>query len=123
MRRYTDTVLGFAAEVPAGWEIGAHLEAIDALARSWSGVEFRSELQVYGHQAFEPYSIGVQTAPSLGGKLTKTVELSLCPLIPVYRDQVQMRCCLTIGGEEAMELADHPPTRWGSRQIVALHEG
>ncbi len=121
--RYRDTVLGFAAEVPAGWEIGDHVETVDALARSWTYIEFRSGLYPYGHQAFDRYSISVLGAPSAGGTLTETVELSLSPLVPAYRDQVQMRCCLTVGGEEAMELLNYPPTRWGNRQIAVLHEG
>ncbi len=121
--RYRDPVLGFAAEVPAGWEIGDHAETVDALARSWTYIEFRSGLYPYGHQAFDRYSISVLAAPSPGGTLTETIELNLSPLIPAYRDQVQMRCCLTVGGEQAMELLNYPPTRWGNRQIVVLHEG
>ena len=62
-------------------------------------------------------------APSPGGTLTETVELGLSPLNSGYRDMVQMRCCVTVGGEEAMELLNYPPTRWGNRQIVVLHEG
>ena len=120
---YRDPALGFAAEVPAGSETGDHTVTIDALGRSWSSVEFRSGLYPYGHQAFDRYSIQVQAAPSLGGTLTETVELSLGPLTPAYRDQVQMRCCLTAGGEPAIELLYYPPTRWGNRQIVVLHEG
>lgn len=121
--QYRDPALGFAAEVPAGWETGDHIETVDALARSWISVEFRSGLYPYGHQAFDRYSISVQAAPSPGGTLTETVELNLSPLIPEYRDQVQMPCCLTVGGEQAMELLSYPPTRWGNRQIVVLHEG
>jgi hypothetical protein len=121
--RYRDPALGFAAQVPAGWETGDHVETVDALGRSWTSVQFRSGLHPYGHQAFDRYTIQVQAAPSLGGTLTETVELSLSPLIPAYRDQVQMRCCLVAGGEPAMELLYYPPTRWGNRQIVILHEG
>jgi hypothetical protein len=121
--RYQDPVLGFAAEVPAGWEAGDYTEAVDALGRSWSSVVFRSGLYPYGDQAFDRYSIGVQAAPALGGTLTETVELSLSPLIPDYREQVEMRCCLAVGGEQAMELLNYPPARWGNRQLVVLHDG
>jgi hypothetical protein len=121
--RYHDPALGFAAEVPGGWEIRDYTETQDALGRWWTSIEFRSGLYPYGHQAFDRYSITVQTAPSPGGTLTETVELSLSPLIPAYRDRVQARCCLTVGGEQAMELLNYPPTRWGNRQIVVLHEG
>ncbi len=120
---YRDPGMGFAAEVPADWETGDCGEATDALARTWSGVEFRSELHPYGDQAFDRYTIRVYAAPSEGGTLTKTVELSLSPLIPAYREQVEMHCCLTVGGEQAMELLNYPPTRWGNRQIAVLHEG
>jgi hypothetical protein len=51
------------------------------------------------------------------------VELSLSTLAPGFRDQVQVHCCLTVGGEPAIELLNFPPTQWGSRQIVVLHEG
>jgi hypothetical protein len=121
--RYHDPVLGFAAEVPAGWETGEHTELVDALGRRWTSVEFRSGLYPYGQQAFDRYSIGVQASPSLGGTLTETVELSLSPLVPAYRDQVEMDCCLAVAGEQAMELLNYPPTRWGNRQIVFLHDG
>lgn len=121
--RYRDPVLGFAAEVPAGWETSDYTETVDALGRRWTSVEFRSGLYPYGHQAFDRYSISVQASPSLRGMLTETVELSLSPLTAAYRDQVEMRCCLSAGGEQAMELLNYPPTRWGNRQIVVLHDG
>jgi len=123
MLRHRDPALGFAAAVPAGWETSDRTETLDALGRPWSSIEFRSGLYPYGDQAFNRYSIQVQAAPSLGGTLTETVELNLSPLIATYRDQVQMHCCLTVGGEQAMELLNYPPARWGNRQIVILHEG
>jgi hypothetical protein len=123
MRRYTDSVLGFAAQVPSNWAIDYRSETLGPLGRSWSSVEFRSELHAYGHQAFNQYGIRVQVGPSLGSTLTETVQLRLSFLPASFRDLVQMRCCLTVGGEEAMELLNYPPTRWGNRQIVVLHEG
>jgi hypothetical protein len=60
MRRYTDSVLGFAAEVPSNWETGDRAGYLDPLGRPWSSVEFRSELHAYGHQAFNQYGIRVQ---------------------------------------------------------------
>lgn len=120
---YRDPSMGFAVDVPADWEVGDRTEGIDALGHTWSGVEFRSELYAYGHQAFNRYTISVYAAPSVGGTLTETVELSLSPLILAYREQIQMRCCLAVGGEQAVEVLNYPPTRWGNRQIVVLHEG
>jgi hypothetical protein len=122
MRRYSDPALGFAAEVPSNWEIGDRTETLDPLGHPWSFVEFRSELHAYGHQAFDLYGMRVKAGPSLGSTLTETVQLSLSVLAPGFRDQVQVHCCLTVGGEEAMELLNYPPTRWGNRQIVILHE-
>jgi hypothetical protein len=123
MLRYSDAALGFAAEVPSNWAIGDHTDYQDPLGRWWSSVEFRSGLHAYGHQAFNQYGIRVQAGPSPGSTLTETVELSLSPLIPAFRDQVQMHCCLAAGGEQAMELLNYPPTRWGNRRIVVLHGG
>ena len=123
MQRYTDSVLGFAADVPSNWEIGDRTQTLDPLGRPWSSVEFRSELHAYGHQRFNRYGMRVQVGSSLGSTLTETVELSLGPLAPGFRDQVQMDCCLTVGGEQATQLLNYPPTRWGNRQIVVLHEG
>jgi len=122
MRRYTDSVLGFAAEVPSNWEIGDRTESLDPLGRPWYSIEFRSELHAYGHQAFNQYGMRVQAGPSLGSTLTDTVQLSLSSLAPGFRDQVQMHCCLRVGGEQAIQLLNFPPTRWGNRQIVILHE-
>jgi hypothetical protein len=123
MQRYTDSVLGFAADVPSNWEIGDRTQTLDRLGRPWSSVEFRSELHAYGHQAFNRYGMRVQVGLSLGSTLTGTVELSLGRLAPGFRDQVQMDCCLTVGGEQATQLLNYPPARWGNRQIVVLHEG
>jgi hypothetical protein len=122
MWRYTDPVLGFAAEVPSNWEPGDRTDWLDPLGRSWSSVEFRSALHAYGHQAFNRYGMRVQVGPSTGSTLTETVRLNLSSLVPGFRDQVQMHCCLRVGGEQAIQLLNCPPTRWGNRQIVVLHE-
>jgi hypothetical protein len=122
MRRYTDSVLGFAAEVPSNWEISDRTETLDPLGHTWSSVEFRSELHAHGHQAFNRYGMRVQARPSLGSTLTETVQLSLSPLPHGFRDQVQMDCCLRVGGEQAVQLLNYPPARWGNRQIVVLHD-
>jgi hypothetical protein len=120
--RYTDSILGFAAEVPSNWETGDRTEYLDPLGHPWSCVEFRSELHAYGHQAFNQYGIRVHAGPSLGRTLTEAVQLSLSSLAPGFRDQVQTHCCLRVGGEQATQMLNYPPTRWGNRQIVVLHE-
>jgi hypothetical protein len=122
LRRYTDSLLGFAVEVPSNWEIAGSTGTPDPLGHTWSSVEFRSELHAYGHQAFNQYGIRVQVGPSLGSTLTETVQLSLSVLPPGYREQVQMDCCLRVGNEQAMQLWHYPPTRWGNHQIVVLHK-
>jgi hypothetical protein len=59
-----------------------------------------------------------------GRTLTETVEYSLSSIGPQVRDGIERRCCLTIGGEPAMELLyGWPMARWGSRQIVVHHHG
>jgi hypothetical protein len=123
MQRYVDPVLGFTAEVPASWEIRERTDHVAPSGRPYSLVEFQSELHAYGHEAFNRYGIRVGVGPSLGSTLTETVEFGLATLAPGFRDQVQVHCCLTMGGEQAMELLNYPPTRWGSRQIVVLHDG
>jgi hypothetical protein len=124
MLRYLDPVLGFAAEVASNWEISRRTDYVDpSSGRLYSYVEFQSELHAYGHEAFNRYGIRVGVGPSAGNALTETVELGLATLTSAFRDQVQVHCCLTIGGEQAMELLNYPPTRWGSRQIIVLHEG
>ncbi|MGD8463671.1 MAG: hypothetical protein PVI09_07370 [Anaerolineae bacterium] len=62
-------------------------------------------------------------AGNLADTLTETVEMILSPLTLDLRAQIQIHCCLTVGGEQAMELLNYPPARWGGRQIVILHEG
>ena len=60
-------------------------------------------------------------AGNLANTLAETVEMILSPLTLDLRAQIH--CCLTVGGEQAMELLNYPPARWGGRQIVILHEG
>jgi len=90
--------------------------------RSWYVVEFVSDLYAYGEQAFGRYSVRVAVGESKGRTLTETVAYSLAPIVPQFRDQIERRCCLEVGGEPAIELVGFPLTRWGSRQIVVLHD-
>jgi hypothetical protein len=111
-------------EHPADWEVTALAERIDPLARSWSGVEFRTNLYGYSHQAFGTYVVTVAVGDSEGRSLTETVKYSLTPIVPSMREGIESTCCMTVGGEPAMEL--HLPWpmggRWGTREIVVVHE-
>jgi hypothetical protein len=120
---HRDPVLGFAVEYPSDWEVVAPKTSVDELGRSWTMVEIQSALHGYGEQAFDEYSISVRTGPGLGRTLTETVESMLSPVAAGYRDAIERRCCLRVGGEPAIELLGFPPTRWGNREIVLLHEG
>ncbi len=120
--RHSDPVLGFAAQVPGDWQVTAPEQQLDALGRLWTAVEFVSPAYALGYPPLDQYHFRVAMAESMGGTLTETVEFGLSMLSPDFRDQIEMQCCLTVGGEPAMELLNYPPTRWGSRQLVILHE-
>jgi hypothetical protein len=121
--RHSDSVLGFAAEVPGDWQVTVPEQQSDELGRSWTAVEFVSPVYALGYPPLDQYHFRVAMAESMGGTLTETVEFGLSSLSPDFRDQIEMQCCLTVDGEPAMELLDYPPTRWGNRQLVILHEG
>jgi hypothetical protein len=121
--QHRDPILGFAAEVPGDWQVTEPVAELDALGRPWMAMEFVSPDYALGYPPLDQYHFRVATAESTGGTLTETVELSLSTLAPGFRDQVQVHCCLTVGSEPAIELLNFPPTQWGSRQIVVLHEG
>jgi hypothetical protein len=118
-------VLGFAVDHPVGWEVRAPAERIDSLAETWSVVQFRTDLYGYGHQAFGRYVVTVAAGDSKGRSLTDTVEYSLIPIVPAMREGIGRNCCLDVGGEPAMELVLPWPVggRWGSRQVVVIHDG
>jgi hypothetical protein len=121
--RYNNPSLGFAVEYPADWDITAPIEHVDALAQTWSAVEFRSNLYGYGEQAFGTYVVTVGVSYSHGRSLTETLEYSLSPIMPSVREGVESTCCLTVGGEPAMDILLPWPVggRWGSRQIMVIH--
>jgi hypothetical protein len=120
--RYSNSALGFAVDYPGGWLVTEPTAQVDPSMRSWYVVEFVSDLYAYGEQAFGRYSVTVAVGESVGGTLTETVTCSLAPIVPQFRDQIERRCCLEVGGEPAMELVGFPLTRWGSRQLVILHD-
>jgi hypothetical protein len=123
MVRYSNSALGFAVDCPGEWQVTGPTAQVDPSMRPRYVVEFVSDLYVYGEQAFGRYGVRVAAGESIGGTLTETVAYSLAPIVPQVRDQIETRCCLEVGGEPAMELVGFPLTRWGSRQIVVLHEG
>jgi hypothetical protein len=120
--RYSSSALGFAVDCPDGWLVTEPTLQVDPSMRSWYVVEFVSELYVYGEQVFGRYKVEVAVGETVAGTLTETVTSSLDAIVPQWRDQIERRCCLDVGGEPAMELLDFPLTRWGSRQLVVLHK-
>ena len=122
-RQHRDPVLGFAAEVPGDWTVTGPEPETDALGRTWMAMDFVSPDYALGYPPLDQYHFRVAAAASTSGTLTETVELGLSSLVPGFRDQIQMSCCLTVGGEPAMEVLNFPPARWGNRQIIVLHKG
>jgi small-conductance mechanosensitive channel len=122
---YSNPALGFAVEHPARWEVTALPGYVDALARPWSAIEFRSDLYGYGEQVFGRYVATVAVGDSTGRSLTETVEYSLSHIVPSMREGIDWTCCLKVGGEPAMELLLPWPMggRSGSRQLVVIHDG
>ncbi len=121
MASYHDSFLGFAVEYPAGWEV-APLPFEFLWTQPATGVEFHSNLSMRGEQAFGRYSISVAVVEA-HGTLTETVRYSLAPVVSEVRDRITQHCCLTVGGEPAVELEGVPWGRWGCRQIMAVHDG
>jgi hypothetical protein len=123
--RYSNPSLGFAVDHPADWGVSAPTEHVDPLAQVWSAIEFRSNLYGYGHQAFGTYVVTVAVSDSQGRTLTETVEYSLSPIVPPLREGIESTCCVTVGGEPAIDLLLAWPMggRWGSRQIMVIHGG
>lgn len=118
--RYSDPYLGFAVEYPAGWEVIGPTE--DPTGQSLAVVEFVSNLYAGGEQAFGKYSVNVAVTEAMGRTVTETVEYRLSIIVPSVRERIKRRCCLMVCGEPAIELTGLPG-RWGSRQIVAIHQG
>jgi hypothetical protein len=121
--QYADPALGFAVEYPSDWQVAEPTQHFDAMERPWTAVEFVSPLYTYSHPPYNRYTIRVAVTGSVSETLTETAHLSLNLLAPGFRDQVSSHCCLSVGGEPALELLGFPPTRWGNRQLVILHEG
>jgi hypothetical protein len=121
--RYIDAAAGFAVDYPSVWQVTRPMYHSDDLGRSWMTVEFTSPLYACGHPAYDRYTIRVAVAERVSETVTETANLSLDPLPPGLRDQVRSHCCLAVGGEKGLELLGFPPTRWGNRQLLILHEG
>jgi hypothetical protein len=119
--RFTDPYLGFAVEYPLGWEVTDHFEGQDPTGQSWTGVGFSSDLYLGGEQALGHYGVDVTVGDPGGNTLTDTVAYRLSPILPGIGDEISRQCCLLLDGEPAMELTGFPWERWGSRQIVAIH--
>ena len=120
--QYSDDGLGFAVQVPCGWEI-ARSQELQGIAGFRGGVWFQSNLYAHDSQAFGRYSVSVGVREARFGTLTDTVEYSLSPIVPEVRERITQQCCFEVGGEPAIELTNMPGERWGSRVLIALHDG
>jgi hypothetical protein len=121
--RYSNPLLGFSAQVPGDWEVTGLEQQLDAEGRAWTAIECLSPDYALGYPPLDQYRFTVAMAESTGKTLTETVEVSLSTLVPTVQGQIERHCCLSVGGERAMELLGFPPTRWGSRQLLILHDG
>jgi hypothetical protein len=124
--RYSDATLGFAVDCPADWMAAPLAEGVGPLVEPSSAIEFRTNLYGYGHQAFGKYVVIVSVGDSRGRSLTETVEHSLSHVVPSAREGVETTCCLTVGGEPAVEqlfLSWPMGGRWGTRKLVVIHDG
>ncbi len=117
--RYSDPYLGFAVEYPTGWEVIGPME--DPTGQSLAVVGFGSNLYAGGSQSIGKYSVNVAVRETVARTVTETVEYRLSIIGPSVREGIKRRCCLMVGGEPAMELTGLPG-RWGSRQIVVIHD-
>jgi hypothetical protein len=123
---YRDPVLGFAVDHPADWVVAPLAEGLGPLVEASSAIQFRTNLYGYGHQAFGKYVITVSVGDSEGRSLTETVEHSLSHVVPSAQEGVETTCCLTVGGEPALEqlfLSWPMGGRWGTRRLVVIHDG
>lgn len=123
MMRYSDPYLGFAVEYPPAWEVSDRWELQGPTGQPLTEVGFRSNLYMHGEQAFGEYGVNVAVGEAMRKTLTDTIEYRLSSIVPGVGDRIKRHCCLTVGGEPAMELTGFPWGRWGSRQIVVVHNG
>lgn len=123
LMRYTDPYLGFAVEYPTEWDVTDYLEVQEPTGQSLTGIGFRSNLYLGGEQALGHYGVTVAVGEVMGTSLTDTVEYRLSPIVREVRDKISRQCCLMVDGEPGMELTGFPWERWGSRQIVVIHNG
>lgn len=122
-RRYSDAQLGFAVDYPAGWQVTDPEQLQDTTGQNLTVVEFQSNLYLGGEQALGSYRVHVAVGPTMGRALAETVAHRTSIIVPQVRDQIHSQCCLSVGGEPAIELTGLPWGRWGCRQIVAVHDG
>jgi hypothetical protein len=120
--RYSNPALGFVVDYPREWQVTGPTVQVDPLMRQRHTVEFVSDLYAYGDQAIGRYTVTVAVGDGIGDTLTETIASRLALIMPPFLDQIETRCCLEVGGEPAIELVSFL-TRWGIRQVVALHEG
>lgn len=119
--QYASPTLGFAVQYPCDWEVAdlAHGPCIGDPNRLCDALNFQTR-DAYGNY----YGVSVlRYWPAMGETITDTVEYGLRNLEP--RDQIRTRCCLTVGGEPAMEMTftPLPEDRARDRRVSVTHSG
>jgi hypothetical protein len=119
---YRDPSLGFRLDYPCDSEVSQleHGPCTDDPNRLCDSVLFQTT-DVHGNR----YGLTVfRYWPSVGKTITDTVEYNLRNLASSSRDQVEIRCCLTLSGEAAMELT-YPQSAaddFRNRQVLLVHD-
>ena len=123
LMRYTDSTMGFAVEYPSNWELYdlVHGPCTGDPSRLCDAVNFQAS-DDFGNY----YGVTVlRYWPAIGETITDTVEYGLRDLAPSSLEQIRSRCCLTIGGEPAIEVTFPPLSEDQSRdrRLVIVHGG
>ncbi len=121
--RYSNPTLGFCVDYPRDAEITQreHGPCTDDPSRLCDSVLFQmtdTYSNRYGLTVFRYW-------PAVGKTITDTAEYNLRSLASSSRDQVETRCCLTVGGEPAMEVIypASPLDSFRNRQVLVVHDG
>jgi len=121
--QYSSSALGFAVEYPGDSELTdlRHGPCTGDPNRLCDAVLFQTS-DAFGNY----YGITVfRYWPAMGKTITDTAEYGLRNLSPSSREQIKSRCCLTVGGEPAMEMTfpPLPEDRARDRRVSVAHSG